>query len=131
MTRVANTTARGFSLLETFVALAILALSMGVIYQSQIHSVRAVARGIATQDAVLLAQTLLAELTGPLPAGLASGNNTSNGIQWRVTRKPITLPSLLPEPENLPVAMLQTELVLSVPTTNGPKEIRFVTLEVP
>ncbi len=122
--------ARGFSLLETFVALAILSLSLGVIYQSQSHSVRVIGRGMATQESLLQVQTLLADHTGVLPAGQSSVQGVSrDGTVWQVDRRLVQLPPLA---HGWPaVTMYQVEVVVSSPSRGEGVNVRLSTLDSP
>lgn len=117
---------KGFSLLEAFVALAILSLSLGVIYQSQVHSVRAVDRGISVQGAVLQAQTLLAEQTGPQPA-MAQEGVFADGMHWRFDTRAVELPPLMPGWQ--PVAMRHVDLILTRSMGARLSEVRISTLD--
>jgi general secretion pathway protein I len=80
---------RGFTLIEVVVAFAILALSLGALYESfggaQRHSATAGKR----EWAALRAESLLAEFRGSgglLP--VRTGSDAGTDFEWRVTAKP-------------------------------------------
>lgn len=80
---------RGFTLIEVVVAFAILALSLGALYESFGGSLRRAATASKRELAALRAESLLAEFRGsgglsPLPR---SGRD-ENGNDWRITSKP-------------------------------------------
>lgn len=121
--------ASGFSLLETFVALAILSLSLGVIYQSQSHSVRAIGRGLATQESLLRAQSLLAEHTGVNADQSPRRGVLRDGTEWKVDRQVVQLP---PFSQGWPaVTMYQVEVVVSSPSRGEGVNVRLSTLDSP
>lgn len=75
--------ARGFTLIEVVVALAILALSLGVLYQSFGWSARRTAVLADNEAAWLAAQSLLAEIRmrPRLEIGVSEGE-WSGGLRW-------------------------------------------------
>lgn len=120
---------RGFSLLETLVALAILSLSLGVIYQAQGTSVRAISHSLALQKVLLHAQSLLAEQTGPHSHGLPTSGTTSDGLVWQVSRQPLELPALLEG--GPPVPLLRVDLDLAWRDGGRERKMRLSTLDQP
>src|SRR5690349_2571440 len=80
---------RGFTLIEVVVAFAILALSLGALYESFGGSLRRASMASQRDVAALRAESLLAEFRGS--GGLApqprSGRD-KNGYAWKVTTKP-------------------------------------------
>lgn len=126
---------RGFSLLETLVALAILALSLGVIYQAQANSVRGVAHSLALQRALLHAQTLLAEHTGPQPQSTAltpaptRTGDLADGLRWRLDRQPVVLPPVLPDGPL--VALVRVDLQLEWGAVPQSRRLALITLDRP
>ena len=80
---------RGFTLIEVVVAFAILALSLGVLYEAFGGALRRSAVSTQRELAALRADSLLAEFRGsggllPQPA---SGRDEATGLEWRVTHK--------------------------------------------
>jgi len=86
--RILRSKADGFTLLEVVVALAVLALTLGVVYETLGWSLR---RSSVTQKkeiAWLHAQSILAEVRGQAnsPLGLRAGSKEgeSAGVKWRI-----------------------------------------------
>jgi general secretion pathway protein I len=75
---------QGFSLLEMVVAIAILALSLGALYQA----VSGASRNVRTNEryayGVELARSLLAEHSIVPKAGLSGRGETAGGFTWQV-----------------------------------------------
>ncbi|MEW6446134.1 MAG: prepilin-type N-terminal cleavage/methylation domain-containing protein [Pseudomonadota bacterium] len=120
---------RGFSLLETLVAISILALTVTVIYQAQAHSLRNLGQSLAHQRAVLHAQSLLAELTGPLAPRQNMSGDTSDGYHWELVITPTDLPP--PRIEQDPVPMQRLDLTLNWHEGGKPRELKLTTLAQP
>ena len=79
----------GFTLLEVIVALAILALSLAVIFPTVSNAVGRTAQSEALTQARLLAQSLLLKVGRDIPAG--SGETTGedgHGHRWRLQQTP-------------------------------------------
>lgn len=75
---------RGFTLIEVVVSLAILALSLGVLYQSFGWSVRRTAALSNEEAAWLAAQSLLAEVRArPILAAGASEGEWAGALRWQ------------------------------------------------
>ncbi|HEX5784266.1 MAG TPA: prepilin-type N-terminal cleavage/methylation domain-containing protein [Burkholderiaceae bacterium] len=119
----------GFSLLETLVALAILALSLGTIYQSQINGVRSVSKSLSYQQAMLHAQSLMAEHVGAFALQLPSEGETPDGFRWRVERGLVELPPVLPDGPR--VSVRKVDLYIAATGTQGAPELKFSALEAP
>jgi general secretion pathway protein I len=79
---------RGFTLVEVVVAIAILALIVGVIFRVNSDSVHNIHRADALADASALAQSLIAKVGTEMPLrdGEVRGQS-STGLQWRVQTK--------------------------------------------
>jgi general secretion pathway protein I len=80
----------GFTLIEVVVAFAILALSLGALYESFGGSLRRSAAASKRELAALRAESLLAEFRGsdghaPAPR---SGRDKNEGMEWRIVSKP-------------------------------------------
>lgn len=80
---------RGFSLLESLVALAILAVSLGAITSIFATALRAAAEADAITRATLAGESLLSRVGGqiPLAAGVSSGE-LDGRLRWRATATP-------------------------------------------
>lgn len=78
---------RGFSLLELMVALTILALSLGVLYESAGTSVRIAQTSERQTAAWLLARSVL-DAQATIPAGGAQGAGDDGGFHWEYTAQP-------------------------------------------
>lgn len=90
-----RTAQRGFTLLELLVALAILAMSLGMLYRASGGSVRNVGEIERYQQAVMLAESLL-DMRESVPVeGWAQAGNSA-GFDWRVnsTRYPSMVDNL-------------------------------------
>lgn len=97
---------QGFSLLEVLTAISILALSAAILYQTQAQSLRHLNHSLAQQRAALHAQSILAEITGPMAQCDLLSGETPDGYRWSVTLTPIQLPS--------PIAVHETILMQRV-----------------
>lgn len=87
---------RGFSLLEMVVAVAILGISLGALYQAAGSATRTVAIDEKTAYAVELARSLLAiNATVPM-AGMDDSGETGGGFEWSVAAAPIEVPAESP-----------------------------------
>lgn len=77
---------QGFSLLETLVAFSILALSLGVILQIFSHGTHYLSLGRTSNEAVILAQSLLASAPREMQAGGILQGRVRQ-MDWQVTAK--------------------------------------------
>lgn len=89
-----RTASRGFTLIEVAVALAILALSLGVLYQTFGWGLRRTGLLQQQETALLTAQSMLAEIRARprLQAGAADGR-TPQGLQWNSRIEPYAVRS--------------------------------------
>lgn len=89
---------RGFALIEVVVAFAILALSLGVLYETFGGALRRSASAAQRELAALRVESLLAEFrgSGGLLPGTARGRDEATGLEWRILRKAY-LSELAPE----------------------------------
>jgi general secretion pathway protein I len=79
----------GFSLLEMVVALSILALALGTLYQAASGATRNVRIDEKHAYGVELARSLLAD-NGKVPvSGVRTSGKTSGGFKWYVTSLPV------------------------------------------
>lgn len=82
---------RGFSLLEMVVAIAILGLALGALYQAAGGATRNVRMDEKYAYGVELARSLLA-MNAQVPAdGLSNRGETAGGFAWRVETQPLDL----------------------------------------
>jgi len=82
---------RGFSLLEMVVAVAILGMSLGVLYQAAGGATRTVAVDEKTAYAVELARSLLANYAVVPLSGMNETGETQGGFAWEVAAEPAEL----------------------------------------
>ncbi len=80
--------ARGFSLLEMLVAMAILGLSLGALYQATSGATRNVRMDEKYAYGVELARSLLADNAAVPAGGLGRTGETAGGFLWRVQASP-------------------------------------------
>ncbi len=82
----------GFSLLEMLVAMAILALALGALYQAATGATRNVRTAERYAYGVELARSLVASY-GQVPvAGVSAAGETAGGYEWQVSSAARTLP---------------------------------------
>jgi len=82
---------RGFSLLEMIVAMAVLSLCLGVLYQATGGATRNVRADERYAYAVELARSLLAVNSSVPPEGVSQRGETSGGFTWRTVSSPVAL----------------------------------------
>lgn len=84
-----NRSQQGFSLLEVLVAFVVLALAMGVLMQIFSGGLQNATRASETQQAVLLAQSKLAEVGAGLPLQAGdNGGEFDDSYRWQVSIRP-------------------------------------------
>ena len=99
----------GFSLLEVLVALSIMAISLGVLYQTQIGATRNLSHSLALERATLYGQSILANATGLVADHDTLEGAFDDGYRWQLTLTPIEIPP--PPPAEKPfIPMLQLDL---------------------
>ncbi len=81
--------ARGFTLLEMVVTMAILALALGAIYQAASGATRNVRADQRYAYAVELSRSLLADNSSVPVSGLNRQGETASGFRWEVQARPI------------------------------------------
>lgn len=120
---------QGFSLLEVLTAISILALSATIIYQTQAQSLRHLNHSLAQQRAGLHAQSILAEISGPMAQRETLSGETPDGFRWSVTLTPIQLPSPISAQETIPLQRL--DLTLSWQEGDKVHQTTLTTLDRP
>lgn len=113
--------AAGFSLLEMVVAIAILAMSLGVLYRAVGGATRSVSVDEKVVYAVELARSVLALHAVVPAAGFSDRGETGGGFRWSVTANPTALP-----PDSALAAGQLQDIAVSVAWTDGPKERAFI-----
>lgn len=79
----------GFSLLEMLVALAILGIALGALYQAASGATRNLRTAQRHAYAVELARSLLDQYAVVPAAGLAERGETGSGFRWQVRARPL------------------------------------------
>ena len=108
---------RVFSLLEMVVAVAILGLSLGALYQSVAGATRIVRIDEKYAYGVELASSVLANYALVPRSGLTQSGQTPGGFSWSVR----AVPYVLPQPLLMEEGLLQ-EILVSVNWTDGDKQ---------
>ena len=110
----------GFSLLEMVVAIAILALSLGALYQAISGATRNVRTGEKYAYGVELARSLLADNNLIAVSGVNKNGETDGGFKWAVQSLPMALTG-----STLPRDALH-KLEVTVSWQDGVKRRQFV-----
>lgn len=110
----------GFSLLEMVVAIAILALSLGALYQAVSGATRNVRTGEKYAYGVELARSVLADNNLISTDGVSKRGETQGGFNWQVLSSPVTLPQT-----GLPRGALH-QLEVTVSWQDGQKQRQVV-----
>ncbi len=82
----------GFSLLEMLVAISILGLALGALYQSASGATRNVRASERYAYGVELARSLLAQYELLPASGVNEGGETAGGFEWQVQSRPHAMP---------------------------------------
>ncbi len=115
----------GFTLIEVIVALAVLALTLGVVFQSFSLGLRSMTSSEAYLRAVEVAESRLAMVGHDVEGfGRELKGESETGLAWSVSIEPFEDPEeILPDPDD--VGLRLYEIVVSVPTDDG----RTITLK--
>ena len=108
----------GFSLLEMVVAIAILSLSLGALYQSVSGATRNIRADEKYAYAVELARSVLASNIRVPAAGVRSSGETEGGFKWTAVAEPLTVGAPVLEPGAL------QQIAVSVSWEDGPRQRR-------
>lgn len=110
----------GFSLLEMVVAIAILGMSLGALYQAVGGATRNVRTDERYAYGVELARSLLANSAVVPAAGLEAAGETQGGFAWQVTTSPVDISA-----SSLPAGALQ-QIQVTVAWEDGRKRREVV-----
>lgn len=88
---IARDSETGFSLVETLVALAVIAGMAGILFEAVAANAQAASGLARRREAVMLAQSLLAQATMPPGPGELAEKGEWNGLAWRFSRRPIAV----------------------------------------
>jgi general secretion pathway protein I len=115
---------RGFSLLELLVAMAVMAMSLTMLYQVDAGVLRGVADYAAQQRATVLAQSLL-DARDAVPAAGWREQGQDAGFEWAVSSAALPLPPGL-DP-NVPV-LHEVRVAVRWQGRDGPRALELTTL---
>lgn len=101
---------KGFGLIEVVVALAIVALMLGVIYQISVTSVRSTASSDNYLRALAAAKSTLAEASALPTLRVGTVLGSSGGVAWSRSIKPYSAPAPTPDTRLFQVTVIATRL---------------------
>lgn len=101
-------TQTGFSLIEVVVALAIVALMLGAIYQVSNGAVRSTVRTDNYLRALAMAQSRLAEASAMPVVKIGTVLGSADGVAWSRTIKPFAAPPPSPQTRLYQVSVTAT-----------------------
>lgn len=120
---------RGFSLIEMLVALVILSLSLGVLYQAAMGATRNVRVASEYTDAVMIAESKLNEYRYVVEENFEA-QGAFGDFTWRISSWPVPLPDGADEDSSVrfgaPLQYLQA--MVSWPARSGEREIDLLTI---
>lgn len=117
--------ARGFTLLEVIIAIAILGVAFGLSVELLASGVRSARAAEDYTQAVLLARQKMAEVTGAqaLEGSMGQGD-FGGGFQWTSEIQPLA------QEENLPAQLYQVRVRVSWPGRRGEKSLDLYSLRM-
>jgi len=124
-----RTNAHGFSLIEMLVALVVLSLSLSVLYQAAMGATRNVRVASEYTDAVMLAESMLAEHSHVTEENFAVAGRYAQ-YEWQVSSWPAPVEDGL-DPEQravAPRALQYLEVVVSWPGRSAPRNLNLLTV---
>ena len=83
---------RGFTLVETMVVLAVLALSLSVVYETLGWSLRRTATFDRHERAMSIVQSVLAQLCASESLEIGTREGEAEGLRWRYVVQPLERP---------------------------------------
>ena len=122
MTDLSRRKHSGFSLIEMLVAMVILSLSLGVLYQAAMGATRNVRVAAEYSEALMLAESVMSELSLVTVPGSETAGSFGN-YDWQAT----VLPLVVDEDPALAVGAPLAEVVVTVSWGEGDRA-RVVTL---
>lgn len=117
--------ARGFSLLELLVALSIMAMALGLLYQASTGALRGVADLDMEERANLLAQSIV-EARDAVPAAGWSESGSAASMAWRVSTAPYET-TVARETPSAP-RLHEVRVMVEWDSRRGPRRIELHTL---
>lgn len=116
--------AGGFTLIEVLVAFTILALSLGVLYQSAGGSVTAVRSAVQTDRAVLWARSILGRWPEVGSNGWNDSGTTDDGFRWSIQSRALSDPEQLRRRWGL----YEVEVVVAWGEQRHPRSVRLYSI---
>jgi general secretion pathway protein I len=120
---------RGFSLIEMLVAMVVLSLSLGVLYQAAIGATRNVRVAAEYTEAVMLAESMLADNSYITDEAYSNAGRFGQ-YDWVVNSWPAPLDDGLSPKERgmAPQALQHLQVVVSWPGRNTPRTLDLLTV---
>lgn len=125
MIRAAAGHSRGFSLLELLVALSIMSMSLGMLYQASTGALRGVGDLELEQRANVLAQSLL-ETRDAVPERGWSESGRAAGMDWRVSTAPY--PTAVSRANPAVASLHELKVLVEWESRRGPRRLELHTL---
>ena len=125
----ASARGRGFSLIEMLVALVVLSLSLGALYQAAMGATRNVRVAAEYTDAVMLAESMLAN-HGYITEQNYGASGQFGQYDWQVSSWPADYQDGLDKEQRAvaPQPLQYVEVVVSWPGPNAPRSLDLITV---